>query len=62
MVCGNDSYFIFIIAITSEQNPSYFVSIPKVAIVENHRLRLRMHHGVLRVYHPMRLAMRCGWR
>jgi hypothetical protein len=36
MVSSNDSYFIFNVAINSAQNPSSFVSIPKVAIVENH--------------------------
>jgi hypothetical protein len=36
MVSSNDSYFIFNVAINSEQNPSSFVSIPKLAIVENH--------------------------
>jgi len=36
MVTSNDSYFILNVAINSEQNPSSFVSIPKIAIAENH--------------------------
>jgi len=36
MVTNNDSYFILNVAINSEQNPSSFVSIPKIAIAENH--------------------------
>jgi len=36
MVSGNDSYFILNVVINSEQNPLSFVSIPKIAIAENH--------------------------
>ena len=36
MVTSNDSYFILNVAINSEQNPSSFVSIPKIAIAENY--------------------------